>query len=166
MDAPQEYPPVDCDLLEHFGLRSVLDNLRQRKLRSTFNNYIADISGEETPINAKCYAGSLVEVALQPAAEDERNFETFDERSLRMALVLSEDKEPVPQPKWLQMDQPWDDDDKKRRKKHKKKKKRKKREGDGGDNGEDSDRRKHKKRRRDTDNLDDTEGETMAQDLT
>lgn len=75
--------PVDADLLDYFGLRSVLDDLRQRKLRSTLSHCIADIPGDETPINPKCAAGSLVEVALQPAAEDERNFEIFDERALR-----------------------------------------------------------------------------------
>lgn len=85
----------------------------------------------------------------------------------RAALVLNEDQNPVPQPSWLALDQPWDDDDRKRRKKHKKKRKKRKKDSGGDDGAEnDSDRRgKHKKRRKETDSAGaDTEGDYVATD--
>ncbi|KAJ8902131.1 hypothetical protein NDN08_006539 [Rhodosorus marinus] len=141
--------PVGTDLLEYSGLRKDLNELKQLaargKMRSSFSHLIADIPGEDTPINPKCSAGSICEVALQPAAEDERNFEPFDERALRLALVLSEDKEPIPQPAWLKIDQAAIGDEKKRRKK--KKKKRRKRGNDTGDDKYDSERRSKRRRK-------------------
>lgn len=141
------------DLMVQYGLSGVLSDLRARKLRSSFMQYISELPTDKVPLKPRCPAGQLMEIAAQPVNEDERRLELFDERVLRKALVLKETGEKVKMPEWLDIEQSWGDDDKRkrrkdRRKKKKKKKRKREREEDGGEGGRgDDDERRRKKRR-------------------
>lgn len=133
-------PPLAADFIDSYGLGPALAELRGTKLRSTFAHYLSDIPVADVPLRPRCPAGSLMELALAPANEDERELVPFDERTLRSALVLSEGGPPVPMPEWLSVEQAWDEvDDRRRRRKEKRRKRRKRRrreEGDAGDGDE------------------------------
>lgn len=120
LPSPDE-PPVAAqyseDLMEQYGLREVLADLRSRKMRSTFANYITDIPSEKVPIRPRCAAGSLVEIAMQPANEDVRKLELFDERVLRGALSLKEGGEKPKMPDWLDVEVPMGEDERRASKK-------------------------------------------------
>lgn len=150
-------PQYSEDLMEQFGLGDVLNDLRSRKMRSSFSHYISEIPTDVVPLKPRCPAGSLMEVAMQPINEDERRLELFDERVLRNALTLKESSTKVPLPEWLDVEQPWGDEDRKRRKKDRKKKRKKKKRkrnmedaghADGDDGAKDDDERRAKKKRR------------------
>mmetsp|Transcript_6264 Transcript_6264/g.12427 ORF Transcript_6264/g.12427 Transcript_6264/m.12427 type:complete len:144 (+) Transcript_6264:65-496(+) len=138
------------ELLKSLRLDTLLDELRGRKLRSTFNSSVADLLTEDAPIKARCPGGSLVEVLMMPqGSEGGGEYDRFDERLLRSALALRElepTEPPIPQPEWVSVEQPWADesDRKKKRKSKKKKKRRRNHPGCEGD-GEDEERRKRKK---------------------
>lgn len=133
-------PPLAADFIDSYGLGPAFAELRGTKLRSTFAHYLSDIPVADVPLRPRCPAGSLMELALAPANEDERELVPFDERTLRSALVLSEGGPPVPMPEWLSVEQAWDEvDDRRRRRKEKRRKRRKRRrreEGDAGDGDE------------------------------
>lgn len=114
------------DLMAQFNLGEALNDLRSRKLRSSFTHYIAEIPTNVVPLKPRCPAGLLAEIARQPVNEDERRLELFDERVLRSALTLKESTEKVKMPTWLEIEQPWGEEDRKKRRRDKKKKKKKK----------------------------------------
>lgn len=151
--APATGPQYSEDLMVQFGLGDVLEQLRSRKMRSSFSHYIAEMQSETVPLKPRCPAGSLAKIAFQPINEDERRLELFDERVLRNALTLKETEQKPPLPDWLETEQPWGDDDRKKRKRDKKKKKkkrkRKRNQNDAGGNaeGDDEERRAKKKRK-------------------
>lgn len=139
------------DLMKHFGLSDVLNELRSRKLRSSFMNYITELPTDKVPLRPRCPGGLLTMIANQPVNEDERLLEEFDERVLRAALTLKENGEPVKLPAWLDEEQPWGDDERKKKKKDKKKKKKKKKRKRGGDDDDgrlDEDERRLRKKRK------------------
>lgn len=142
------------DLMAQFGLSGVLVDMRRRKIRSSFANYVGGVRNDVIPIKARCPKGSLMEIARMPVNEDERRLEPFDERVLRNALTLKEsDEKPVP-PAWLNEEVPLaEDEQRKKRKDKKKRKKKKKRKRDGadaaeGDDALDDDERRLKKKRK------------------
>lgn len=149
-----------ADFIDSYGLGPALAELRSAKLRSTFAHYLTDIPVADVPVRPRCPAGSLMELALAPANEDERELVPFDERSLRSALVLTEGGPPVPMPEWLSIEQAWDeDDDRRRRRKEKRRKRRKRRrreegegggddEGEGDEDGEGGSGKKSRKKKR------------------
>lgn len=159
---PEEKPVVAApqyseDLMEQFGLGDVLNDLRSRKMRSSFSHYISEIPTDVVPLKPRCPAGSLIQVAMQPINEDERRLELFDERVLRNSLTLKESSAKVPLPDWLEVEQPWGDEDRKRRRKDRKKKRKKKKRkrnaedaanADGEDGGKDDEERRLKKKRK------------------
>lgn len=138
----------------HYGLSAVLVDMRKRKMRSSFVNFIGDVRGDVIPIKPKCPVGSLMEVARMPVNEDERRIEQFDERVLRNALTLKESTEKPVLPQWLNEEvAPTDDEVRKKRKDKKKRKKKKKRRREGAEGGEgdgslDEDEKRLKKKRR------------------
>lgn len=138
------------DLMKHFGLGDVLTELRSRKLRSSFMNYITELPTDKVPLKPRCPGGLLTPIANQPVNEDERVLEEFDERVLRAALTLKEDPTAVTMPAWLDEEQPWGDDERKKKKKDKKKKKKKKKRKRGVDDDgrlDEEERRLRKKRK-------------------
>lgn len=156
--APATGPQYSEDLMVQFGLGDVLEQLRSRKMRSSFSHYIAEMQSEIVPLKPRCPAGSLAKIAFQPINEDERRLEPFDERVLRNALTLKETEQKPPLPDWLETEQPWGDDDRKKRRRDKKKKKKKRKrkrnhddgnvEGEDGANKGDDDERRAKKKRK------------------
>jgi hypothetical protein len=151
----------DTDVLEQYGLGSVLADLRSRKIRTTFSHYISDIPTDVVPVRPRCRAGSLMEIAMQPVNEDERRLEEFDERVLRAALTLREGGPRPALPAWLDEEQPIGDDDRRKRKERRKKKKKRrsskrKRDSEAGDGSadghedalDDDERRLKKKRKK------------------
>jgi hypothetical protein len=162
------------DVLEQYGLGSVLADLRSRKIRTTFSHYISDIPTDIVPVRPRCRAGSLMEIAMQPVNEDERRLEEFDERILRAALTLREGGPRPELPAWLDEEQPIGDDDRRKRKERRKKKKRRsskrKRDGEGGDGSVDGhedalddDERRLKKKRKKRKSTSETAKPTEAQ---
>ncbi len=89
------------DLMVQFGLSSVLEEMRKRKMRSSFAYYVADLADDVIPIKPRCTAGSLVEVAVMPVNEDERKLDLFDKRVLKNALTLKESFHKPKLPDWL-----------------------------------------------------------------
>lgn len=143
-------PQYSEDLMVQFGLGDVLSDLRNRKLRSSFSHYIAEIPTSKVPLKPRCPAGSLAEIALQPINEDERRLEAFDERVIRNALTLKETGVATKMPSWLEEEQPWEQEERRRRRKDKKKKKRKKkrkREREDEDDPAEEERHLRKKRK-------------------
>lgn len=145
---------LGADLMAQFGLSGVLADMRKRKMRSSFANFVADVRSDVIPIKARCPKGSLVEIARMPANEDVRRLEPFDERVLRNALTLKESGEKPKLPDWLNEEVPLGEDEqrkKRRDKKKRKKKKKRRREGADGADGEDGlddDERRLKRKRK------------------
>ncbi len=139
---------MEGDLMAQFGLSSVLADMRKRKMRSSFANFIADVRSDVIPIKARCPRGSLMDIARMPVNEDERRLEPFDERVLRTALTLKESVEKPKLPEWLNEEVPLADDRDKKKKKRRKKKKKRKRDGAEGDGSLDDDERRLKKKRK------------------
>ena len=139
---------MEGDLMEQFGLSSVLADMRKRKMRSSFANFIADVRSDVIPIKARCPRGSLMDIARMPVNEDERRLEPFDERVLRNALTLKESAEKPKLPEWLNEEVALPDDRDKKKKKRRKKKKKRKRDGAEGDASLDEDERRLRKRRK------------------
>lgn len=116
---------VPDDLMQQYGLSDVLTELRGRKLRSSFMNYLQELPTDKVPLKPRSPGGLIVPIARQPVMEDERPLEEFDERVLRAALTLKEGGK-VSMPAWLDEEQHYDADEMKRKKKKDKKKKKKK----------------------------------------
>lgn len=139
------------DLMKHFGLGDVLTELRSRRLRSSFMNYIPELPTDKVPLKPRCLGGLLMPIARQPVNEDERVLEEFDERVLRAALTLREGGGSVKMPDWLDEEQQWDADERKKKKKDKKKKKKKKKRRRATEDDEgrlDEDERRLRKKRK------------------
>lgn len=136
------------DLLVQYGLMGVLDDMRKRKIRSTFVNFIADLPKDVFPFKPRCKAGSLKEVALMPVNEDERQLALFDERVLRNALTLTESTEKPVLPDWLDEEQEMSASEKRKKKDKRRKKKKKQKRKDGKGDGLDDDERRLRKRRK------------------
>jgi len=140
------------------GLDGVLADMRKRKMRSSFANFIADVASDVIPIKPRCPRGSLVEIARMPVNEDERHIKQFDERVLRNALTLQESAEKPKLPEWLNEEVALPDEEARRKRKEKKKRrKKKKRRRDGersgtpggeGDGTLDDDEKRLKKKRK------------------
>lgn len=144
--------------MTQFGLDGVLADMRKRKMRSSFANFIADVASDVIPIKPRCPRGSLVETARMPVNEDERHIKQFDERVLRNALTLQESAEKPKLPDWLNEEVALPDEEARRKRKEKKKRRKKKkrrRDGDrggtpGGEDGslEEDEKRLKKKRKK------------------
>lgn len=151
LDAASPPKPPSDNLMQQYGLTGVLNEMRSRKLRSSFMHYITELPTDKVPLKPRCPAGKLMEIVMQPMDENEVALELFDERILRRALTLREGGGKVQMPEWLDQEQNWGDEERKKRRKDRKKKKKKKkrkRERDGdGDGKYDDDERRRKKRK-------------------
>lgn len=140
--------PEMSDLLVQYGLTGVLDDMRKRKMRSTFVNFIADLPKDVFPFKPRCKVGSLREIALMPVNEDVRRLALFDERVLRNALTLTESPEKPALPDWLDEEQEITAEEKRKKKDKRRKKKKQKRKDGKGDGLDDEERRLRKRRKK------------------